>query len=375
MFRKVRDFIRDLRAQIRWQRLWSEMGHQVRIYRSSKEKKPVFRVVWESLRMTVKYRALPDQYFTCRLYRPGIPLADILEYIPRYAMYRWFKAINSFHSGDHRLLFHKAYFHMYLDRADFPSSEPILYLLNQTWYTPSIEMLTTDQALEIINTSNVESIFVKPSTFGQGRGISRFVRENGTGPFRRSDDTVLNKTFLEHLAHTGSYILEKGLIQHPEMAKLNSSSVNTFRIQTGFFSGMGAEVLHAVVRIGGAGNCVDNVSAGGCFVYIDAETGDPQRHGYDTDFNRITHHPQTGLDLTRLSFPFFDEVTDLAKRAACLFPTMPLIGWDIAYTEHGPVVIEGNFFGSHEGFEICTGGMAPMIKQKWGEAITGLPGA
>ncbi len=40
--------------------------------------------------------------------------------------------------------------------------------------------------------------------------------------------------------------------------------------------------------------------------------------------------------------PYWEEVKSLALRAATAFPWVHGVGWDIAISEQGPVLIEGN---------------------------------
>lgn len=40
--------------------------------------------------------------------------------------------------------------------------------------------------------------------------------------------------------------------------------------------------------------------------------------------------------------PHWPEVRDLALRAAAAFPWVRFVGWDIAISEGGPVLVEGN---------------------------------
>jgi len=56
----------------------------------------------------------------------------------------------------------------------------------------------------------------------------------------------------------------------------------------------------------------------------------------------ITDHPDTSLPLKGFRLPFWDEAMTLARRATALFVPLRTIGWDVAITAEGPVLIEGN---------------------------------
>jgi hypothetical protein len=50
----------------------------------------------------------------------------------------------------------------------------------------------------------------------------------------------------------------------------------------------------------------------------------------------------TGADLVGVAVPLWREARALAERASRLFLPMRTIGWDVAVTPDGPVLIEGN---------------------------------
>jgi hypothetical protein len=56
----------------------------------------------------------------------------------------------------------------------------------------------------------------------------------------------------------------------------------------------------------------------------------------------ITDHPITGKRIQGFELPLWKETVDLAIRAHETLPDIALIGWDIAVTPDGPVIIEGN---------------------------------
>ena len=55
------------------------------------------------------------------------------------------------------------------------------------------------------------------------------------------------------------------------------------------------------------------------------------------------------------------EVVALAKRCAALFPQTMLVGWDIAISENGPLVIEGNSSPGLTNVQRTHGGVAHTL--------------
>jgi hypothetical protein len=56
----------------------------------------------------------------------------------------------------------------------------------------------------------------------------------------------------------------------------------------------------------------------------------------------VTRHPVTGAVLPGFQLPLWPEACALARRAALSFRPLLTVGWDIAFTPDGPLLIEGN---------------------------------
>ena len=132
--------------------------------------------------------------------------------------------------------------------------------------------------------------------------------------------------------------------QHPEMAKMNASSVNTIRIICIMLDGESIP-LSAVVRIGNSGSRVDNFSSGGvgCGVKPDGHLNDC---GYTQKGERYDVHPN-GFVFSEGFVPNFDKALEAVKRCHMHVPMFGVASWDIAIDADGePVLIEYNVGGA-----------------------------
>lgn len=132
--------------------------------------------------------------------------------------------------------------------------------------------------------------------------------------------------------------------QHPEMAKMNASSVNTIRIICIMLDGESIP-LSAVVRIGNSGSRVDNFGSGsvGCGVKPDGRLNDC---GYTQKGERYDVHPN-GFVFSEGFVPNFDKALEAVKRCHMHVPMFGVASWDIAIDADGePVLIEYNFGGA-----------------------------
>jgi hypothetical protein len=147
---------------------------------------------------------------------------------------------------------------------------------------------------------------------------------------------------LKILTKDGLFILQKTIVQHSELNRLNPSCVNTLRIIT-VDDGMDVHTLGSFLRVGINESHVDNISAGniGCGVHDD---GTLFNYAIDADleYEFLSSHPKTHVVFTSFKIPFYSEAIDLARQMHTAFHCFFIIAWDITITQSGPVVIEGN---------------------------------
>ena len=68
----------------------------------------------------------------------------------------------------------------------------------------------------------------------------------------------------------------------------------------------------------------------------------------DDDGITYDKHPLTGFDFNSIKkIPYVPEAIEMVKKAALLIPDLRYIGWDVAITDNGPLIIEGNEFPSY----------------------------
>ena len=75
---------------------------------------------------------------------------------------------------------------------------------------------------------------------------------------------------------------------------------------------------------------------------IDLDTGRLTQPALDKDLNQYTHHPKTNIEITGFQLPYFEEVKKVVKEAALESDKILVVGWDVAITDKGPIIIEGN---------------------------------
>lgn len=158
------------------------------------------------------------------------------------------------------------------------------------------------------------------------------------------------------------YIIQEVLKNNKDIGNIYDGSLNTVRIVT-FFNKNDFYVLSSIFRCGtSTTGKVDNISSGGLYVGINVD-GTLMKYGYYNIYEKgkITKHPDTETVFEGYKLPLYDKVVSLALRAHSFFPFMPNIGWDIAVTENGVVLIEANFEWGSGVMQVCHGG----IRDEW----------
>ena len=151
--------------------------------------------------------------------------------------------------------------------------------------------------------------------------------------------------FMADILRAGDSIIEEAVIQHPKMASLCPSSVNTVRIAT--LLGTKKEgIVYAFLRIGN-GKVMDNVDCGGMAARVDLDSGTLLTVAADKAGQVFSTHPMTGTDIVGFQLPFFEEAKQMCLDAMRVVPQVRYVAWDVALTEKGPRFIEGNSFPSH----------------------------
>jgi len=135
--------------------------------------------------------------------------------------------------------------------------------------------------------------------------------------------------------------LEELIKQHKKINLLCPTSVNTLRIMT-FVNNNRSEILYAALRVGNGIYEVDNFHKGGMGVSIDTKTGKLKGNAIDKDLKEFKRHPATKTIFNNFELPYWKETKKLVRDAALINQNIKVVGWDVAITKEGPVLVEGN---------------------------------
>ena len=219
-------------------------------------------------------------------------------------------------------------------------------------------MRTTDMTLESFKEkfADQKKIIYKPIASSGGHGIR--VMEIGEGAL---------ETVYENLKALPAGIIEGYLIQHPLMQQLSENSVNTIRIVTIRTKENMPDLekdkvyfLYSGIRMGQGKSYVDNLHSGGLMAAVDVETGNVVTGGVDHKVQMFDVHPSTGAQIKGFNIPYYQEAKQMIEKASKTKGVYGLLGWDVAITENGPVLIEINTSPGADGLQ------TPYVPQQKG---------
>jgi hypothetical protein len=188
-------------------------------------------------------------------------------------------------------------------------------------------------------------VVIKPLAGDRGENVRVFDRIDA--PTRTLTGTSGRKTGFEEfhrelLSKEEPWLLQAKVVQHPSVAALHASSVNTARVITLWNDDSEVTILAAALRIGVGAAELDNTSLGGIAAPIDLASGICRPANSRSSIRTISRHPDTGCLIEGLALPYWSLVTETAVRAHRSLPFARSLGWDIAFGVEAPVVLEVN---------------------------------
>lgn len=178
-------------------------------------------------------------------------------------------------------------------------------------------------------------------------------------------------------------IIEAFIKQHPLLNTLYSEAISTIRIHT-LRTKAGIEVVFApeiTIPVDGERDSIHS-DKGKYIIEIDVNNG---QLGEVADFvkERLTDftseervHRNTKIPFAEITIPKWGEVLDMVKTAAQAIPELSYIGWDVAISERGPVIIEGNAIsGELIAYQIRkfqrnhNHGIKPLVQEIFNQAV------
>ncbi len=308
------------------------------------DRKSIFKMSVEIFILLIHFKSFPRHYFSKYLFKKYN--TNIKDYFPTTYLYYKFKPfLNEREVCD--VVENKLFFDFFYNQFGIRLPKILMYNHRKIFIRDGLSFEVNNLADFTLLLSDVfeqnpssDSIIVKP-TYGSygGSGIFKIY------PDHLQSDPQKIESLYSLVIKTG-YLFQETVRQHPSLNRLNPSCLNTIRFETYINPEGQAEIVSAYLRIGMGNQSIDNISAGGCQVGINLQTGKLKKTGYKI-FNIsgtavYTVHPDTKVVFEDFAIPLFGEAKEMVLKVAGLVPGLRLVGWDVAIGEQGPVLIEGN---------------------------------
>ena len=238
----------------------------------------------------------------------------------------------------------------YLQTCGIATTLPILYK------TPFV---STEEGVRKILNSEGKYFFAKrvDGTLG-----------NDAFPFSVQGDKFIVKgreiTGDELMGILDRYIVEPYIDQHDSITNLYPHGVSSARIVTICENG-NIEIILASLLVGAGGLQMSNFHQGGLRIPINIKTGELEEKGLRVKQGRgwYTEHPDTGVAFKGFKLPYWDEVIKLIMLCHQSLPAIHSVGWDIAFSKNGPLLIEGNHRWVPHSFQYTYGAGREFMKR------------
>ncbi len=287
--------------------------------------KSIWRQALEQLWLTLRHTLPPSVYYDYELYRPE-QQSLIDHYVHQYEARSLLPYLNGYQH--HSAIGDKAQFARLCTQQSLPTP-------------PSLGMYKDGKCAWQMAVH--ENIFIKPTRGKCGEGAMMWLRQ-ATDQYQDQQGSVLTwaalVTLLEQLSRQRAYLVQPCLRNHPTIAMISPSALSTARIVTGRRPDGAIEVIVATFKMAWQQQITNTY---GLNSPIDLATGQLGRaYSYSPICPGYAAHPETGAQIAGCRLPDWQAAVALAQTVHQHFPNYIFLGWDIALTPQGPVVLEGN---------------------------------
>lgn len=313
---------------------WPDFFRNIRFIK--KEKKVSGLYLYKDIILsTFRYDISIMDYFSLRLFNKND--TERKEYAGVGFMYRYQLLMNP---HPHRqLLENKVKFHEHFHQ-----------LSGRRWSTYD-NLNRSKELIEGFLKNNTGKIVLKYSKGQSGREVKVLPTQD-----------ITPREILAYMKEKKFDLVEEFVVQHDMLMKIAPRGLNTVRIITQYHHGE-VKIIGTSLRLS-VNKEVDNLTSGGLVVEIDEASGMTRGVARYIDPTKTDEvfHPVTNEKVSGFQLPYWRECIDLVRNAALLTPENRSVGWDVAITNTGPLLIEGNHNWNNTLWQLpLQKGMKPLL--------------
>lgn len=274
----------------------------------------------------------PRDYFKFEFYKKGKSLEEKSRYIS-------LRGSRYFPYGNNPLKYNNIFTNKYIQKSILKHFKlPVADLI--TTIGKQLEISDQESLNHFLDTFKTD-IVIKPINGTHGTGflsLSRKDKHLVAGKQIYTKDDVW-KQLGQGFAR--GYIVEEKLINSEAIRLIHPESLNTFRFQMIKTDDGRWHNAACAMKFGTGDSQVDNAIAGGIVAEVDTNGKILSAYHY-LSVKPVTHHPDSGRPLVGIHLEGYPEAAQLALEASRKFNFMGSIGWDIAPSVNGPIIVEAN---------------------------------
>jgi hypothetical protein len=295
----------------------------------------------------------PDEAYGLGLLLPGADARRAPRFLSKARMVAIQKRINP--AGWEFVLSDKGIFARYAMAAGLPTPQFIAWSFRDGTGSAADgrRFATVEEWCRFLEEETPEEFVLKPARSAYGSAVHLYRRE-GKAFFRFDGTAVTARSLAAELRGGGrfdSMVVQERVRNHPDLVRLSGAEgLQTVRIVSVVGRDGTVSLLNAFFKPIVGRNEVDNFrhgSTGNLLAAVRLEDGmlaDAVGFAPKGGILEIPTHPETGMAFRGFRLPFWEEALALVRKAALAFVPVRMIGFDVALTPAGPVLIEGNYW-------------------------------
>lgn len=233
-----------------------------------------------------------------------------------------------------------------------PALFAIFFKADAGWAAAGHRLKSSTDWQKLLDKQLPGEFVIKPATGSYSEAVNVFSR-SGDGFRDFHGDVYQAQDIIDWMANHpryDSFVLQARLQNHPELVRLSATqALQTVRVISFIDATGNCRILHAHFKpITGPHlsdtfleGLIGNVEAPVCL--SDGRLKSANRiSGTGAGVLEVPVHPLTGRDFAGFQLPLWQEACELVMHTAPKFLPLRAIGWDVALTPLGPVILEGN---------------------------------
>ena len=316
----------------------------------------------------------PEEAYRLGLLDPALGAKDLSCYVSRKKLTKLQRALNPV--AWEPLLKNKGIFNRYCMAHGIavPKLFALFFRSAPGWVCNGLSPGTRKDWVDVLQTGLPDRFVMKPAQGSLGRGVRAFHRQGEA--FVDFAGEVCSAPDLYDIMRADtwfdSFVIEETLANHPDIEDFTGCQrLQTLRMVTVCDADNRGRVVSAQLKMIAGVAVTDNFAnglSGNISSSVDLVRGVllPARamRPDEPGMYSLAEHPHTGRVFSDFTLPLWHEACALAETAAKHFLPIRTVGWDVALTPEGPVILEGNFWWNPFNQHSHMGLVGEILKQQ-----------